>query len=219
MGVSPSVPELQAAIAEDIPGQLQYHFCLPGSSFTHGRHAVCTPTARGAALLALPQEPLVVQLVTGEGEPVACDGDACGSAAPSGGAGAQEAGSAAALAEFLSELDPVRRARACSVLTRRADGLPAPVSSACGRVAARVALLRAARAARPGARRRAVRRHRGAWLGARGPHGAAAAGRRHGGRRAARAAGAGGAVARHARAPACPAGAGGPGARAGISRA
>jgi len=125
MGASPSVPELQAAIAEDFAGELQHHFCLPGASFTNGRHAVCTPTARGAALLALPQEPLVVQLVTGEGEPVAGGGDARGGAAPSAGAGAGDAGSAAGLAEFLSELDPVR-SNLClpcaEVANRRAAG-------------------------------------------------------------------------------------------------
>lgn len=70
MGVSPSVYELQSALLSDFQGQLVYQFCLPGTSLTHGSHAVCKPTALAAAQLALSQEPVVVQLVTEAGSPL-----------------------------------------------------------------------------------------------------------------------------------------------------
>ena len=121
MGIAPSACELQAALKADFQGQLTYKFCLPGTSYAVGSHAVCEPNANSAALLGLPHEPLVLQLVNNGGHLLPGGLQGCGGAAGRAGAQAAGGGCPAALANFLAELDPVCR--------QFAQKLPAPRSA------------------------------------------------------------------------------------------
>ena len=123
MGVAPSVCELKAALEADFQGQLAFKFCLPGTSYAVGSHAVCGPNENSAAKLGLPCEPLVVQLVANGGhllptgpERGACSGELAG-------AQALEDGSPAAIAQFLAELDQVSLPSSVHLIFK----LPAPV--------------------------------------------------------------------------------------------